>query len=170
MDDAARLPALVCSRRWLGLDLAPALAPALTPALALTRFAADAASGWWTWLPELASRQGVPAAHMYLSSIVGRVVASGAFLLATALLRCCLVITPSTFIRPSLFPYFLPSFLTNLLTYRAAQLRRRAHATARLPRSGHWTLGGTVGRGSLGLTLSLTLSLTHPYPYPYPYP
>ena len=55
--------------------------------MCLLWFAADAASGWWTWLPELASRQGVPAAHMYLSSIVGRVVASGAFLLATALLR-----------------------------------------------------------------------------------
>ena len=127
MDDAARLPALVCGGRWLGLDLALAPAPALAPALALalTRFSADAASGWWTWLPELASRQGVPAAHMYLSSIVGRVVASVAFLLATALLRCCLVITlvitpsgaaqvitPSTFIRPSLFSLF-HSFLTH---------------------------------------------------------
>ena len=51
-------------------------------------FAADAASGWWSWLPELASRQGMPAEHLYLSSIVGRVAASGAVLVATALLAC----------------------------------------------------------------------------------
>jgi MFS family permease len=62
----------------------PALLPTtlLVCALWLT---ADAASGWWTWLPELASRQGVPALNMYLSSIVGRVVASGAFLVAPLL-------------------------------------------------------------------------------------
>lgn len=48
----------------------------------------DAASGWWTWLPDLAALQGVPAKIMYVSSLLGRVAASCAFLLAAALIGC----------------------------------------------------------------------------------
>ena len=53
-----------------------------TGCVTLLWFSADAASGWWTWLPYLASAQHVPASIMYTSSIVGRVAASGAFLVA----------------------------------------------------------------------------------------
>ena len=137
----------------------------------------------------LPTTQGVPAAHMYLSSIVGRVVASGAFLLATALLRCYLVITPIPSFSPphcsGMQPYVIGAatlsdrgaflfLLSRLLTHVPAQLRRCAHPTAHLHRRCHRTLGGTDGLGSLSLTLSLTITLnlnqTRPTPNPDPNP
>ena len=49
---------------------------------------ADASSGWWTWLPTIAAKLKVPSGIMYAASIVGRVVASCAFLVATAAISC----------------------------------------------------------------------------------
>ena len=54
--------------------------------LSVLWFAADFASGWWTWMPEFAKLQGVPSEAMYTSVTVARVVAMGAFLLAAAVI------------------------------------------------------------------------------------
>jgi putative MFS transporter len=52
-------------------------------------FSADTASAWWSWLPSVASVQGVPAPLMYTAVITGRVAASSAFLIAAVAISCC---------------------------------------------------------------------------------
>ena len=55
---------------------------ATTLLLSLLWFSANFASGWWTWMPEFAKLQHLPAGHMYVAVTVARVVAMVAFLLA----------------------------------------------------------------------------------------
>ncbi|EOD03934.1 hypothetical protein EMIHUDRAFT_221745 [Emiliania huxleyi CCMP1516] len=92
--DRARRPRLAigCPHR-LGGALRPvrglcvaSLRPTTT-LLAALWFAANFGSGWWAWTPELAKRQGLAPASMYVAMTVARVVAMAAFVLAAAVIR-----------------------------------------------------------------------------------
>ena len=58
-----------------------------TLSLSLLWFAANFASGWWTWMPEFAKLQCLPSETMYTSVTVARTVAMAAFVLAAALIK-----------------------------------------------------------------------------------
>ena len=60
---------------------------AITACICMLWLSADMASGWWTWTPTFASMQHVEAHGVYVASIVGRVVASAAFLVVTAIIN-----------------------------------------------------------------------------------
>ena len=58
-----------------------------TLALCILWSSANFASGWWTWLPEFAKLQHLPAEAMYTSVTVARIVAMLAFVLAAAVIE-----------------------------------------------------------------------------------
>ena len=58
----------------------------VTPFICLLWMFADMASGWWTWTPTFATMQHVDQTLIYVASMVGRVVASGSFIVATLII------------------------------------------------------------------------------------
>ena len=82
-----------------------------TLCITLLWFTADAASGWWTWLPTLATSQHVPSTIMYTASLVGRVIASVSFLVAALSISC---VRPYTLLLCSLILTCVGSCLLTL--------------------------------------------------------
>lgn len=58
----------------------------VTPFVCLLWLFADMASGWWTWTPTFATMQHVDQKQIYIASMLGRVVASCSFVVATIII------------------------------------------------------------------------------------
>ena len=60
-----------------------------TVCLSITWYMMNVASGWWTWAPIIAERDGISDQAMYATATVARIVAIVSFLLAMGLVSCC---------------------------------------------------------------------------------